>query len=65
MRLSTTSVRIDCPYCGELFELIVDPVETEQAYVEDCFVCCRPMHLTVTVGEEGEVNVDARDENDC
>ncbi len=65
MRLSTTSARIDCPYCGEEFELIVDPVEPEQSYIEDCFVCCRPIHLSVSVDEAGDVNVIARSENDC
>ncbi len=65
MQFSTTSSRVDCPYCGEAFELIIDPVEPEQAYIEDCFVCCQPIHLQVTVHESGEVEIIARSENDC
>ena len=65
MRFSTTSSQIHCPYCGEMFELIIDPGEPEQAYIEDCFVCCRPIHLNVRVDDDGDVEVTARSENDC
>jgi cysteine-rich CPXCG protein len=63
--LSTTTTHISCPYCGETFELVVDPSETSQSYIEDCYVCCRPIHLDVTVDVEGDVMVIARDENEC
>ncbi|MCB1790970.1 MAG: CPXCG motif-containing cysteine-rich protein [Gammaproteobacteria bacterium] len=36
---------VQCPYCGELIELSVDVSAGEQAYVEDCSVCCRPIEL--------------------
>ena len=42
-------VSIDCPYCGEASEIVIDPSESQQSYVEDCYVCCRPINLTVTV----------------
>lgn len=48
---------IQCPYCGEPS---VDP----QQYVEDCQVCCRPINVSVTTGDDGEVTVVARAEND-
>ena len=51
--LSTTTTHISCPYCGETFELVVDPSETSQSYIE------------VTVDVEGDVMVIARDENEC
>lgn len=55
---------IDCPYCGERFELIIDTGEPAQSYIEDCYVCCRPIALEVML--EGEdVWVSARHENDC
>lgn len=38
------SVWAHCPYCGEPIELLVDAGGgTEQDYIEDCEVCCRPM----------------------
>ena len=37
-----------CPYCGEEVEILLDPGGgTEQRYVEDCEVCCRPWTVTV------------------
>ena len=54
-----------CPYCGELNELAVDPGGgASQSYVEDCHVCCRPWHVTVTFDRAGQaaVRLDAADE---
>jgi hypothetical protein len=54
-----------CPYCGESIDLFVDDSVDHQQYVEDCQVCCRPIHVSVTVhGEEG-VRLVARAENDA
>jgi len=36
-----------CLHCGEVFVLQIDTSEAEQSLVEDCTVCCRPMHLNV------------------
>ena len=65
MRFATDSQVIDCPYCGESYELIVDVSESEQRYIEDCYVCCAPIQFTVTVASNGEVFVLAQHENDC
>ena len=63
MRLSTSSVAITCPYCGEPGEIIIDPSVDQQEYIEDCWVCCRPIVMAVTVlGEEASVSVRAEDE---
>ena len=39
--------RIDCPYCGEIIELLLDESVDDQCYIEDCAVCCRPMEVFV------------------
>jgi hypothetical protein len=58
------SQTIDCPYCGEPIELLVDCSAGHQEYVEDCSVCCRPIVVRVVV-EDGEVvSVEGRAEND-
>jgi len=36
---------IDCPYCGEIIEILVDDSAGEQDYYEDCSVCCRPIRI--------------------
>ena len=43
---------VDCPYCGEGITIVVDCTQPWQEYVEDCFVCCRPIVLTVSVDDE-------------
>ena len=65
MRLSTDTQVIDCPYCGESYELVVDTSESEQRYIEDCYICCAPIQFTVNVSGTGEFTVLAQHENDC
>jgi hypothetical protein len=39
---------IRCPYCAEEVEITLDPGGgTDQEYVEDCEVCCRPWQVFV------------------
>lgn len=40
-------VNVNCPYCGEAIELVVDASAGSADYVEDCPVCCRPMQVDV------------------
>jgi hypothetical protein len=51
---------VQCPYCWERFTLLVDGSVEDQEYVEDCEVCCRPIDFILQVDDEGEVEVDAR-----
>ncbi|MGB5226592.1 MAG: CPXCG motif-containing cysteine-rich protein [Arenicellales bacterium] len=55
---------VQCPYCWELIEVLIDGSVNEQAYIEDCQVCCRPINFTVVVNISGafEVNVSHEDE---
>ena len=46
---------VQCPYCGESFEASVDPSAGDQHYVEDCYVCCRPIEFHLTVGTDHEI----------
>ena len=46
MDLSDTK-EVNCPYCGEAIELVVDYSAGSQEYVEDCSVCCRPIVVTI------------------
>jgi hypothetical protein len=56
---------VDCPYCGESIQVLIDASIPEQQYIEDCQVCCRPITLTVGVGEDGAAQVQASGENDA
>jgi hypothetical protein len=56
-------VRVYCPYCGEIIEIVVDLSVDHQEYVEDCSVCCRPIVMEVTAGDNGAA-VNVRSEDD-
>jgi hypothetical protein len=54
--MQETEIEVECPYCGESFTILADPSQSQQSYVEDCFVCCRPIQFTITADpESGEV----------
>lgn len=55
---------MECPYCGQRIVILVDPSLAEQAYVEDCAVCCQPMAVRAAVGPDGRVRVQARREDE-
>ena len=61
---STESIYVDCPYCGERIEAIVDCSVEFQEYIEDCTVCCRPITFSAWVDSDGAVRVTTRDENE-
>lgn len=48
---------IVCPYCGEAIELVIDDSVDRQTYVEDCSVCCRPINVDVSVGDDSTPDV--------
>ena len=43
---STTTVVVDCPYCGEPVEILVEG-DLLGEMVRDCDVCCHPWRLIV------------------
>ena len=52
--------QFQCAYCGEENETFVDPSSgVNQAYTEDCTVCCRPNVLHIHIGEDGSVSLSA------
>lgn len=56
---------IDCPYCGEAVEILIDASIPSQRYIEDCQVCCRPIMLGIRFDAEGDAQVSASAENDA
>jgi hypothetical protein len=51
-----------CAVCGEWNETVVDTEGSlHQTYTEDCFVCCHPNTLYITIDEAAErAYIDAR-----
>lgn len=50
---------VQCPYCWEFIELLVDTSGGEQEYVEDCSVCCNPITVRVHLDGMGNPEVEA------
>lgn len=48
------SESVQCPFCGQEFELIVDTSVESQRFTTDCEVCCRPFEVWAEC-EPGEV----------
>jgi hypothetical protein len=54
-----------CPYCGEENEVEIDASGgSNQAYVEDCQVCCRPWEVRVTLDPDGDVRLELRTQDE-
>jgi len=55
---------IDCPYCGESIEVLIDESDAGTDYIEDCQVCCRPILFSVHEDFSGQLLVTVRSENE-
>lgn len=64
-QISGKHASIQCPYCEEPIDLFIDDTVDRQQYVENCPVCCRPIDVSVMTGDDGEMAVAARAENDA
>lgn len=60
----TELVLLDCPYCGEPIQLIVDCSVPDQDYIEDCQVCCRPILIHSVIDIDGFPDVTVRSEDE-
>ena len=38
---------IECPWCFEIFPMVIDTSAGDYETIEDCSVCCRPIQLEV------------------
>ena len=56
------SETIQCPLCGQGFDLAIDTSTPTQRFTTDCEICCRPFEVFVEC-EPGEVlNLEVRSE---
>ena len=46
---------IECPYCGEQFNVEIDISAGDQETIEDCYVCCRPISFHIKVDHAGNL----------
>lgn len=56
---------LQCPHCDEPISLLLDLSAGAQSYVEDCQVCCQPIHVSLWIDEgEDRYHLDVRREQD-
>ncbi|MCF1427658.1 MAG: CPXCG motif-containing cysteine-rich protein [Shewanella sp.] len=63
MKLKSNTIH--CPHCGHHQHIDIDSNYGDQEYVENCRVCCNPIHLRLHIDEQHkkvELYVDADDE---
>ncbi|MBU6400532.1 MAG: CPXCG motif-containing cysteine-rich protein [Verrucomicrobia bacterium] len=48
------SESVQCPFCGQEFDLVIDTSVANQRFTTDCEICCRPLEVLVEC-EPGEV----------
>jgi len=53
-RFMETNETVQCPFCGQSFEVLIDTSVSQQRFTTDCEVCCRPIEISVEC-EPGEV----------
>ena len=51
----TEFVDVQCPHCGEHFDVEIDVSAGAFDDIEDCQVCCKPIAVVVELGESGEI----------
>lgn len=56
---------IDCPYCGESLDVLIDPADAGQQYIEDCQVCCKPINFVITETIEGDLSVNVYSDDEA
>ena len=61
---SLSEAKVTCPYCGEPLEVLLDPEDMQQEYIEDCQVCCRPIIFSTMEDDTGLLSVSVRSEDD-
>ena len=54
---------ITCPYCWQAFEIGIDLSADEQQYIEDCYVCCRPIVIRYVADGHSVLELSAEPEN--
>ena len=55
---------IDCPYCGEAIDILIDCSVLQQSYIEDCQVCCQPININVSIDHADEISITVSSENE-
>lgn len=54
--------KVQCPFCGQSFDVAVDTTIASQRFTTDCEVCCRPFEVMAECKSGKIVSVDVSSE---
>lgn len=58
MREELSEKDITCPYCWETFSIYIEPsLEVGESYIEDCYICCRPIEIFIAHNSYDSVDI--------
>ncbi|MDN3649675.1 CPXCG motif-containing cysteine-rich protein [Reinekea marina] len=57
--------RTRCPYCAATLDVLLDPTDTGENYIEDCQVCCKPITFVVSDLGGGQLGLAVYSENEA
>jgi hypothetical protein len=52
-------VELQCPFCGQTCEVVIDTSVGKQSFTTDCEVCCRPFEVIAECKAGEIVSVEA------
>ena len=56
--------RVYCPYCAEPINVLIEAIDEDQQYIEDCQVCWKPIVFSLSLQMDGSLEVSLNTEND-
>ncbi len=56
--------KVQCPYCGEQIEVLIDCSVSHQCYIEDCPVCCRLINFNTSLDQDNALSIIVSHENE-
>ena len=54
--------KVQCPFCGQAFDVPVDTSLAQQCFTTDCEVCCRPFEVRAECRSGEILSVDVSSE---
>jgi hypothetical protein len=55
MNYALNEYQITCPYCWEVYSLVLETEASTVELIEDCQICCHPIQLRMETAFDEEV----------
>ena len=55
MSYALNEYQLTCPYCWEVYSLVMESEADTVELIEDCQICCHPIQLRMETAKDGQV----------